>query len=71
VAPVLDKGASSVDVYFPGGDKWTDLWTGADMGEAGHWVRMPAPMGKPAVFLRKGTASASQIIDGLKSGEVL
>jgi alpha-glucosidase len=71
VAPVLDKGASSVDVYFPGGDKWTDLWTGADMGEAGHWVRMPAPMGKPAVFLRKGTASASQIIDGLKSGGVL
>jgi alpha-glucosidase len=71
VAPVLDKGATSVEMYFPEGDTWTDLWTGADVGEAGHWVRRPAPMGKPAVFLRKGSASASQIIDGLKGGGVL
>ena len=28
VAPVLSKGAETVDVYFPPGDEWTDLWTG-------------------------------------------
>ena len=71
VAPVLDKGAEAVDVYFPEGSQWTDLWSGADAGKAGAWVRMPAPVGKPAVFLRKGGAANAEIIQGLKSVGVL
>ena len=71
VAPVLDKGASSVNVYFPKGSAWTDLWTGADAGREGAWARMPAPLGKPAVYLRKGSASAGAIIDGLKGVGIL
>ena len=71
VAPVLDKGADTVEVYFPAGDKWSDLWSGADVGSAGDWATIPAPLGKPAVFLRKGAPSAPDIIGGLKSVGVL
>ena len=71
VAPVLDKGADTVEVYFPEGSEWIDLWTRADAGKAGDWVRMPAPLGKPAVFLRKSGASNTEIIEGLKAVGVL
>lgn len=71
VAPVLDRGADTVDVYFPVGSAWIDLWTGTDAGSAGDWSTMPAPLGRPAVFLRKGAASADQIVSGLKSVGVL
>jgi alpha-glucosidase len=37
VAPVLDKGADSVEVYFPEGEEWTELWTSAEAGRAGDW----------------------------------
>jgi alpha-glucosidase len=70
-APVVDKGAVAVDVYFPDGDAWTDLWTGAEAGKAGEWMRMPAPLGKPAVFLRKGGESTGAIRDGLKAVGIL
>ena len=71
VAPVLDKGADSVEVYFPEGSEWVDLWTGAEAGKAGEWMRMPAPLSKPAVFLRKGSPSADDIIDGLRQVGVI
>jgi alpha-glucosidase (family GH31 glycosyl hydrolase) len=71
VAPVLDKGATSVEVYFPEGSEWVDLWTRANSGRAGEWVKMPAPLGRPAVFLRKGGGSSSEIIEGLKAVGVL
>jgi sulfoquinovosidase len=58
-------------VYFPKGAEWVDLWTGADAGTSGEWVKMPAAMGMPAVFLRKGAVSASEILGGLKGAGVL
>ena len=71
IAPVLDKGADAVDVYFPVGSDWVDLWTRVDAGRAGQWVRMPAPLSKPAVFIRKGSHSRAEIEDGLKSVGIL
>ena len=71
VAPVLNKGVEAVEVYFPVGSEWLDLWTGTDAGKPGHWVRMPAPVSKPAVFMRKGTPSRAVIEDGLKSAGIL
>lgn len=71
VAPVLDKGAETVEVYFPAGSEWLDLWTGADAGKPGHWIRMPAPLSKPAVFIRQGTPSKAVIEGGLKSEGIL
>ncbi len=38
-----DKGAETVDVYFPPDDEWTDLWTGANVGKAGSWVSCQRP----------------------------
>jgi sulfoquinovosidase len=67
VAPVLDKGAEAVEVYFPANSEWVDLWTRTDAGNPGHWVRMPAPLSKPAVFIRKGSPSSAVIEEGLKS----
>ncbi|WP_052003332.1 alpha-glucosidase [Microvirga sp. BSC39] len=71
IAPVVDKGATSVEVYWPKGAEWTDLWTGAGAGKAGEWTRAPAPLGRPAVFLRKGAESANEIIGGLRGTNVL
>jgi sulfoquinovosidase len=71
IAPVLDKGADAVDVYFPVGAEWVDLWTHAEAGKPGHWVRMPAPLSKPAVFVRKGSPSRTLIEEGLKSVGIL
>ncbi|MGV3491990.1 MAG: alpha-glucosidase [Devosia sp.] len=62
VAPVLDKGATRVEVYFPeGDDTWIDLWSGKPVGEPGRWLKMPAPMGQPVVLLRAGTPAATDI----------
>jgi alpha-glucosidase len=47
VAPVLDNGADTVDVYFPVGDAWVDLWTGTDAGSLGDWNTMPARSASP------------------------
>ena len=71
VAPVVDKGADSVQVYFPKRDGWTNLWSGEEIAVSGAWKTVPAPLGKPAVFLRKDAASAGQILSGLKSVGVL
>jgi len=71
VAPVVERGASTVGVYFPEGARWTDLWSGAEAGAAGGWETMPAPLGRPAVFLRQGAASGGMILDGLRRVGVL
>lgn len=71
VTPVLDKGATTVNVYFPVGDEWVDLWSGADAGKPGLWSQMPAPLGKPAVFLRKGATTTDEIRSGLKAVGIL
>jgi alpha-glucosidase len=53
-APVLEKGAVQVQVKFPTGE-WEHLLTGQSY--AGRTVAVaPAPMGTPAVFVRKGKA---------------
>jgi len=67
VAPVLDKGADSVDVYFPKGSAWIDPWTGNDVGHPGEWARMPAPLGQPGAFIRKGSPNAEVIAKALKA----
>jgi alpha-glucosidase len=71
IAPVLDKGADSVEVYFPANSEWIDLWSGTDAGQAGTWMRMPAPLSKPAVFLRKDAASTKQNLIALRQAGVL
>lgn len=51
VAPVLDPGRKSVEVYFPGQNQsYTHVWSGRRY-QGGQTARIAAPYGKPAVFV--------------------
>jgi alpha-glucosidase (family GH31 glycosyl hydrolase) len=51
VAPVLDPGCKSVEVYFPGQNQsYTHVWSGRRY-KGGQTARISAPYGKPAVFV--------------------
>ena len=56
VAPVLDPGEESAEVYLPAG-RWVHLWTGEEYGssERGVYETVPAPIGEPAVFYKVGS----------------
>ena len=53
VAPVLEAGATSREVYLPAGALWRDAWTGESLcGGQAH--RCPAPLEHIPLFLRDG-----------------
>lgn len=52
VAPVCREGERSRSCYLPR-DQWTHLFTGKDYG--GGWTQVEAPIGRPPVFIRKGS----------------
>ena len=52
VAPVVDKGKRSVDVYLPAGD-WVHLWSGNVYRSSGERYRVASTPGEPAVFFQK------------------
>jgi len=54
VAPVLHKGATQVDVYFPGSTFWYDVWTHEKLDVSGS-MSVAAPYDKIPVFQRGGT----------------
>jgi len=51
VAPVLEAGARSWEVYLPAGASWRDAWTGEDY-EGGRTVTVDAPLERLPLFLR-------------------
>jgi len=53
VLPVTEKGASTVSGYFPEGE-WIHLFYGTTF-LGNRWQEVRAPIGVPAVFMRKGT----------------
>lgn len=52
VAPVIKPNLSEWKVYLPK-DAWIHLWTGREYN--GGWQIVPAPIGQPPVFYRKGS----------------
>ena len=56
VAPVLDPGEDTVEVYLPKG-RWVHVWTGEEYGssERGVYETVRAPIGEPAVFYKEGS----------------
>jgi alpha-glucosidase len=72
VAPVLDPGEKSVEVYLPAG-RWVHLWSGENYGSPGGGVRatLEAPMGKPVVFYREGSRAGEKFRDELRTEGLL
>ena len=58
MAPVMTPGATEVSVTLPDAE-WQHLWTNKD-APAGTQL-WPAPIGQPAVFMRKGSAAANEL----------
>lgn len=59
VAPVLDKGKTVNEVYFPD-DTWVHLWSGKEYIKGHHIVQ--APLGQPPVFCRKSSAYLNEFL---------
>ncbi|SMG20632.1 glycoside hydrolase family 31 protein [Agreia pratensis] len=53
VAPVTQPGATSREVYLPGGASWTELATGTEHA-GGQWLTVSAPLSVIPVFARDG-----------------
>lgn len=71
VAPVLDRGATSVDLYLPAGD-WVHLWSGEKYrSREGTGVTVDAPLGEPAVFYRASSRTGERFREKLKSERLL
>lgn len=74
VAPVLDEGAESVEVYLPAG-RWVHLWSGETYGTrttgAGVYETVEAPMGEPAVFYREDSAAGTRLRAELERGDLI
>jgi sulfoquinovosidase len=66
VAPVLDPGEDSAEVYLPA-DKWVHLWTGERYGSAqrGVYETVSAPIGEPAVFYKEDSAEGIRFREDL------
>lgn len=54
VAPVIEEGTTSRDVVLPGSLPWRSVWSGEDLAPGLH--RVDAPIGRPPVFYRPGSA---------------
>jgi sulfoquinovosidase len=66
-APVVNAGANSVRLYLPAGN-WTNVWTGETLNLTnGKWVEVAAPLGKPALFYKTGSAIGEQFVAALKA----
>ncbi|GAB7359610.1 hypothetical protein MBLNU230_g6794t1 [Neophaeotheca triangularis] len=52
VAPVVDAGVEELNVYLPGDSRrmYTHVWT-KQTYQGGQDIRVPAPLGQPAVFV--------------------
>ena len=52
MAPVLKKSKSSRKVYLPRG-KWISLFENKEWSSKGEFIKVDAPIGKPAVFVKR------------------
>jgi alpha-glucosidase len=54
VAPVVDAGQSTRDVYLPAGTRWVSYWSG-EVFDGAQTVTLPAPFEQPVFLLREGS----------------
>ena len=60
VAPVVDAGQSTRDVYLPAGTRWVSYWSG-EAFDGGQTVTLPAPFEQPVFLLREGSVVALNV----------
>jgi alpha-glucosidase len=67
VVPVLDPGRETVEAWLPPG-RWVHVWSGEVYGDAASATRarVPAPIGRPAVFHREGSAVGERFRENLR-----
>jgi len=53
VAPVVEEGTTSRQVYFPAGSRWIDYWTG-DIYNGGQYSAVQAPLETMPLYIREG-----------------
>ncbi|MBO5501028.1 MAG: glycoside hydrolase family 31 protein [Clostridia bacterium] len=53
IAPVMEAGAETRELYLPKGTRWVDAYTGQHY-EGGQRVTVPAPLGIIPVMMREG-----------------
>jgi alpha-glucosidase (family GH31 glycosyl hydrolase) len=72
VAPVLDPGTDTVELYLPAG-RWVHLWTGNGYRspDRGVYETVPAPIGMPAIFFKEDSAEGLGFRDELRRGGLL
>ncbi|XP_043718657.1 sulfoquinovosidase-like [Telopea speciosissima] len=73
VVPVLDKGEKEVKVYFPVGEgcSWQHIWTGKLFTKEGVEVRLEAPIGYPAIFVKFGSPIGETFLKNLRDFGIL
>jgi alpha-glucosidase len=71
-APALDAGATTVRPYLPAG-RWVDVWSGRAYGSArrGGWATLEAPLGRPALLSREGSAVGARLLANLRAEGLL
>jgi alpha-glucosidase (family GH31 glycosyl hydrolase) len=72
VAPVLDPGEDTIEVYLPAGI-WVHLWSGRRYGSLnkGVYETISAPIGEPAVFYKEGSNAGRRFKEELESRGLL
>ena len=72
VAPVLDPGRKTVRLYLPRG-RWVHLWSDETHGspKRGVYLKVDAPVGKPAVFYREGSEAGRRFREELEKQRLL
>jgi alpha-glucosidase len=53
VAPVVEPGQTTREVYLPAGSRWVTYWS-AEAFEGGETIRLPAPFDQPVMLIREG-----------------
>ena len=53
VAPVMERGQKTKEVYLPAGTKWTNVWT-KEVFEGGQTVTVETPIEQIPLFTKEG-----------------
>lgn len=62
VASVVQPRSEARRLRLPKGAAWRNFWDGARY-EGGGWIEVPAPWGRPPLFVREGAAIAMNIAE--------